>query len=279
MKRLLLLLFVCVVFTAQCAASTDWHKTLDAVQTPACFNEEWAVYFKYRQAVDGYTICGKLFPFDARSETGYVVLAFTKQASGRTYLYISPEKHVYTSGDIYDMVFDRDFEGYVAGREYVFDYTAPSSPRNMEKVCCPVDELHPLGFYTPFQFLDVDFDGKKELLLSDFSDLKGGNIYTVFRLSPKGGLVEMNDAPFDKLTNSDMIDSRRKTITCVGIDGVFEYVECRYALKTPGSRTPDTFPAFRSWLSESQTAKRVSPRFRLVSVYEKVNDKEYRYNF
>ncbi len=44
------------------------------------------------------------------------------------------------------------------------------------------DELHPPGFYTPFRFLDVDFVGKKELLLSDFSDLKGGDVSPGFRL-------------------------------------------------------------------------------------------------
>lgn len=259
----------------QCFAQENWQKALDRVNVPSYFDSRLSVYFKYSESVDGYVVTGKFFPFNKTAETGYVILSFMEQYTNKVYLYISPRDDKYTSNDIYNLVFSDSFPGYKQGNVYCFNYVAPNSSLNKES-CYSMDILHPLGYYTPFQFFDVDFDGKKELLMNNWDLLRTGNTYTVYKLNDKG-LIPVSEAPFNELCNEDEIDSKRRMITRISVDGAFEYIKFYYSLKHYG-KAFKPYPKFVSWMSESQVNEPIHPRFQLDSVYEKVNDKEYHWN-
>lgn len=58
----------------------------------------------------------------------------------------------------------------------------------------------PLLYDAEFQFFDVDFDGKDELLINDYYQGRCGNYYTVYEISAEG-LILKDGKPFDVITN------------------------------------------------------------------------------
>ena len=273
MKHLLLIFQI--ILSIHCLAQENWQKELDEIKTPAFFDSQNTVYFRYKEPVEGYAVTGKSFPIDKTSETGNVILSFKALDSNEVYLYINSKDNVFTNKNIYDLVLNADFAGFNQGDVYQFSYIDPDSPQNI-KCNYSVKVLHPLGYYTPFQFLDVDFDGEKELLINDWGQYRTGNNYMTYDLADDG-LVLVEGAPFDSLSNMDEIDFTHKTITKHLIDGVFEYVKFYYSLKSINSFSK-SYPKFCSWMAESQANEPIHPRFALDSVYERVHNEEYHWN-
>ena len=100
------------------------------------------------------------------------------------------------------------------GDIHYFDYTSPDKPDPFKEQ----NDNSPIGYYTSFQFLDIDFDGEDELLVSDMYKGQAGNDYSVWDIA-EDGLKSVDYIPLDRLTNIDKIDLKNKTITIVDFDG------------------------------------------------------------
>ena len=168
------------------------------------------VYFKYHQNVSGHEVTGCWMPFDRHSETGYIVLNFCDTSSKKSFQYTSTE--AYTNFNLYQVVFSEDFKGHHDGDVYSFEYVSPCYNDSWQK-------YNSIGYYSPFQFFDVDFDGKQELLISDWGQCQGGNHYEVYKLD-REGLKLMNDLPFNAIDNCTIINSENQTISLYQFDGI-----------------------------------------------------------
>ena len=202
-----------------------WAERLNEIPLPDYMQMDSPidVYFKYNQIVNGYEVTARWRPYDKTAETGMVIMNFHHRKTGKDYRYYGKK---YCSHDTYEVTFAEGFKGYQNGEIHYFNYTSPDTIDHVKKI----NGGSPLGYYTPFQCLDIDFDGSKELLVSDWSQDKGGNNYEVYKLT-NNGLKRENCIPLDRLTNLDKIDIKKKTITSVCIDGVFEEVEFYFSAK------------------------------------------------
>ena len=252
-------------------AKEPWQKALDNVKVPDYFQKaQIHLYFKYIEQVSGHTVTAKWFPFDKDSETGYALIAFRNNTTGKTFYYISPKDTFYLSYDLNKITFGDGFSGHVNDTTYLFHYIRPDAKINVENY--GYDRLHPLGYHTPFQFMDVDFDGNAEVLINEWDRLREGNTFHVFK--PEGDrLVEVTTMPFHQLLTSDIIDISHKTIVLSMEDGAFASAEFHYALKK-NDASVFKYPKFKT--SVADYLYRLAPineRFQLVFVKE-YQDKE-----
>ena len=186
--------------------STQWVAKLDSVslQYDICSKSAISAYFKYKQAVAGYEVTAKWLPFDKMSETGAVVISFHNPKSGMDYHYFAEKYHSFDTDKI---SYAKDFKGHNDGDIYYFDYTSPDTIDAFKDI----NGNSPIGYYTPFQFLDIDFDGNDELLISDWHQGQAGNYYEVYNMADNK-LKKLDYIPLDRLTNVDYIDLKKKTI-------------------------------------------------------------------
>ena len=173
------------------------------------------VYFKYNQIINGYEVTGRWMPFEPHSETGYLIMNFRDTINGNSFQYVNTEK--YNSYDTDNITFSKDFEGYRNGDVYYFDYSFPDANDSNEDF-----NNSPIGYRTPFQFLDVNFDGEKELLINDWGRYQGGNHYAVYKITTDG-LLLMDYPPFNRINNSTEFNAETKQIRLQEFDGVFDY--------------------------------------------------------
>ena len=173
------------------------------------------VYFKYNQIINGYEVTGRWMPFDANSETGYLIMNFRDTINGNSFQYVNTEK--YNSYDTDNITFSTDFKGYRNGDVYYFDYSFPDANDSNEDF-----NNSPIGYRTPFQFLDVNFDGEKELLINDWGRYQGGNHYAVYKITTDG-LLLMDYPPYNRINNSTEFNAETKQIRLQEFDGVFDY--------------------------------------------------------
>lgn len=193
--------------------SAQWIARLDEAPQPKDIGNDSAiaVYLKYNQTVSGYEVTAKWWPFEKMVETGAVVINFHNLKSGKDYYYFAEKYHSFDTDKI---SFAKGFKGHNNGDIHYFDYTSPDTidafkDRNGNS---------PLGYYTPFQFLDIDFDGNDELLISDWYQGQAGNEYEVFKMAGDS-LKKLDYIPLDRLTNVDMIDMKKKVIAHVSFSG------------------------------------------------------------
>lgn len=216
-----------------------WAMKLNDIPMPDYMKEgtHIDVYFKYNQTVNGYEVTARWMPYDQRSETGMVIMNFQNKDTGDEFQYFGEK---YNSFNTDDVTFAKDFKGYKNGDVYYFNYKSPDSDDPFKEV----NGNSPLGYYTSFQFLDIDFDGKEELLISDMYKGHAGNNYDVYKVTNKG-LQILKYVPFDRLTNIDRIDLKRKTITIVEDDGASDNIEFYFSFKKRNVRIMD-IPKFYS---------------------------------
>lgn len=182
------------------------------------------VYFKYKQLINGYEVTGKWFPYDKYSETGFVLMYFKNEETGFKMGYIEPK---YSSYDIDKIMLAKDFIGHQNDSIYLLDYTSPDTTDYFKDI----NGYSPISFYSPFQFLDVDFDGTDELLISDWGQTQAGNHYDVIKILDNNDTEKLDYMPLDRLTNVDRINLKNKTITIVDFDGAADYAEFYFSCK------------------------------------------------
>lgn len=200
-----------------CSVNPDstWINALNEIEFPVQQDSLLNVYFKYNQIINGYEVTGRWMPFEPHSETGYLIMNFRDTINGNSFQYVNTEK--YNSYDTDNITFSKDFEGYRNGDVYYFDYSFPDANDSNEGF-----NNSPIGYRTPFQFLDVNFDGEKELLINDWGRYQGGNHYAVYQITTDG-LLLMDYPPFNRINNSTEFNAETKQIRLQEFDGVFDY--------------------------------------------------------
>lgn len=266
-----------VIMSAPKVILPQWAERLSKIELPDNMegDAQIDVYFKYNQIVNGYVVTAKWRPFDKTAETGMVIMNFSNPKTNKGFNYYG---EVYCSYDTYQVTFSEEFKGYKNGEVHYFNYTSPDTTDHFKEI----NGNSPLGYYTPFQFLDIDFDGKEELLISDWNQGKAGNEYEVYKVT-NYGLRKLDYIPLDRLTNLDKIDLRKKTITLVNIDGVYEDVEFYFSSKKRRNKII-TLPRFHSSIAQDfdfeKYNKELSSPFVLDSIKENVKaDKDYRESY
>ena len=189
-------------------ADSIWINALNKIELPKTIQQDNLinVYFKYNQIVNGYEVTARWLPFHPKCETGYLIMNFRNTTNRQSFQYIETEK--YNNFDTDKVTFSKDFQGYNNGDVYYFDYPLPKNSNPYKEY----NNNSPIGYNTPFQFLDVDFCEKKELLINDWTQGQGGNGYYVYKI--KGNSIQLLDyPPFDRIDNLTKFDYENQTIT------------------------------------------------------------------
>ena len=123
----------------------------------------------------------------------------------------------------------------------------------------------------PFQLLDVDFDGKKELLVSEGDFIRGGNTQTIYRLKDNR-IVPADDFPFTYVSSFDTkFDPDKKRILLSSSD-VWSYAYF-FLTKTDKPISIQKKPAFKTshaeWLWNESDFSKNNKVFVLDSIYER----------
>lgn len=251
-------------------ADSVWIGALNRIPLPLTIDQDSLinVYFRYKQPINGYEVTARWMPFDTQCETGYVVMNFHDTNTGRAFQYINAEK--YNNFNTDEVTFANDFGGHCNGDVYYFEYPSPKEQQ---------DSLHLLGYVSPFQFLDVDFDGKDELLISDWGRYSDGNHYSVYKIKDNR-LVMVDYPPLNQLAAySTKIDTVRKTITLYEQDGAYDAAELFFS-KAIHPVFNVKIPQLKTWSGQSMVeayAKLSHPQFSLDSIYAYLNDSVYEY--
>lgn len=220
---------MCVGWAVSCTSNKEtgpqWVERLNEIPLPDYMQGDSIinVYFKYNQTVKGYEVTGRWMPYGKNIETGDVVLNFHHQETGNEFQYFGKK---YNSFDTDEITFAKDFKGHQNGDIHYFNYTSPDTIDQFKEY----NDNSPIGYYSSFQFFDIDFDGNDELLISDMYKGQAGNNYSVYKLT-KNGLQELTYMPLDRLTNMDKIDLKNKTITIVEDDGADDEAEFYFSFK------------------------------------------------
>ena len=139
-------------------SAPQWVEKLNNIPLPDYMQGDSLinVYFIYNQTVKGYEVTGRWMPYGKYSETGDVVINFHHKETGNEFYYFGKK---YNSFDTDEVTFTKDFKGHQNGDIHYFNYASPDTIDNFKSSS--------INYYSSFQFLDVDFDGNDELLISD----------------------------------------------------------------------------------------------------------------
>ena len=253
----------------------QWAERLNEIPLPEYMQGDSLtdVYFKYNQTVNGYEVTARWRPYDKMSEVGPVQLNFHNLESGLDYYFCSPKYHSYDTDKV---SFDKGIKGHHNGDIHYFNYTSPATTDSFKER----NGNSPLGYYTPFQFLDIDFDGEDELLISDWYQGQAGNSYEVYKLTGNG-LQKVECMPLDDLTNLDKIDLKTKAITKVSFSGADDQAVFFFSNKERKNRVT-VIPKFFSYCAanfdfEKYNAEIGAP-FTLDSIQESTVRNAIHYN-
>lgn len=259
------------------ASDSVWIRALHRIPLPEEIEQRVRinVYLKYKTPINGYVVTARWMPFDATCETGYIVLNFRHKKTGRTFHYINTEK--YNNYNTDQISFARDFTGHRNGDLHLLDYP---DPMQQSDETYPTDATHPLGYRTPFQFYDVDFDGTNEFLLSDWGQYRGGNQYTAYEIGPHG-LEPIDYLPFNQLYTDTEIDRTKRTITLHIEDGANDACTLYFSKSGQPSASPAQLPELPTWSGSrilEEYARAKEHPFRLDSIHAHHNDSLYIYH-
>lgn len=238
--------------------------TVDDNELVRAEKEDLRVQFIYRQPVEGYNVTINWQPYGEDAETGVAVMEFLNKETGARFEYCNDDK--YSNAAIGDIVFSKDFKGHKNGDIYHLDYDYEFG-----------DGLNPLHHEAPFLFLDIDFDGEKELLINNWDLLQGGNTYDVFdivKASNGYALKSKDELPFTAIQESSEIDFKNKTIRIATQDGYADQCSMLFSKKKGVGELhiPDSLQntvGGRLVRSHNETAE-----FGIDSVYLNIQDQE-----
>ncbi len=172
MKRLLIITLTVLSFAA--CTKPNWVQDLQDKNPLKDSADVISVYFHFDTIVNDYEVSGILYPFkDEKSgwsayENG-VRLFFHNLKTGKEYVWTDWEeesntsKWLFMSRNVRDIVWNKKFKGFKNGDYYTFHYNAVPDTFDI------ADPDHPIiaNLYSQaeYQFYDVDFDSKDELLI------------------------------------------------------------------------------------------------------------------
>lgn len=186
---------------------SEWIKTLQAINVQS--DNDINVYFRYVQPINDYTVTCRFIPFDTDSETGRIIMRF--QGKKSEFLYMQEEKYsnFYTVGLVFN---EENSIRWQNGDIYILDYIPPTF-EDFYKDSNPA--ISPLGYYTPFQFLDIDFDREKELLVNQYCMSQQGNEYEIYKIKGDKLTPIHNHLPFSIIDNMTRIDADKKALSFI----------------------------------------------------------------
>ena len=155
------------------------------------------IYIRYKQPVEGYTVTA-LCTMDGLD----IIFSENNGISGKALLrFENDSTHFYVYNSSFsDSILYYGMEREVKDKEVIYiDYR-------------PISDSDVCHCSTPFFFQDVNFDGKKELLINKWQTRpKGHSSFDVYDLQsdPK----KLTEPPFDKYDHMTRVDSINKTIT------------------------------------------------------------------
>ena len=178
-KILLLLLVITLIACGKSTKSIPQESTADTInlKKPAWLLEleqrnplrnktdNISVYFRYDTIINGYEIKGIFFPSYLKehgwsNECG-VIMYFKDTTTGKEYELTDFEedykvsRNIFMSKNVCDIIGNHDFTGFKDGDWFDFHYDNSTDPSTNS----------PLYLNAEFQFYDIDFDGKDELLI------------------------------------------------------------------------------------------------------------------
>jgi len=224
-------------------------------------NDSLNVFIKYTPDVQGYDVYGRFLPYSDDSETGYAILVFKRGESSFTY---TCDK------------WNEDNTGKISKWEnnqvYEFDYVSPKNKYGAYA-------NSPFGYYTPFQFYDIDFDGEKEFIANDYRLGKGGNDYIPYKIE-SGRLAEMNYVPFNSICSLTEFDVDNNQIVNHFLDGAYFSATIYYTRKNQTVKPIQSLPSFRTSILQENWGKCLMPiqPFTIDSIVETVSDTVFTYH-
>lgn len=217
---LLIVLAIAVVSCSRTNVSVsnfDWKQELEQkslqLKSPYVDNPDLVrVYFTFDTIVNDYKVTGIFYPTvdDAKNHDGGVFLLMRNVVTGKEYEWTNYDHKSQTftsafiSKNICDLIEDSAFSGFKDGDSYVFIYH--NEHDTMRWAGYDEPEIFPLKSNAEFQFYDVDFDGRDELLISCYRcDLYRPKAFDVYELTNRGlkkRTMEINSfTRFDKNRN------------------------------------------------------------------------------
>lgn len=124
----------------------------------------------------------------------------------------------------------------------------------------------------------MDFDGKDELLVSEWENYLPNNYHTVYKIRDNT-LVEQNYVPLNRLSRNSQIDTVRQIIVLREHNGPDDIADL-YFSKTTAPILKIEPPQLKTWSGQSiveEYAKLSHHRFSLDSIYAYLNDSVYEY--
>lgn len=250
----------------------EWIKPLQALKGNSHNNIN--IYFRYAQPIEGYKVTCRFMPPNTDSEAGNIIMYF--QSQQRSFQYCSGPYTAYS--DFYTENLIQNQENNLKWRNgdiYVIDYISPTN-HNLHPDC---HNSSVLGYNTPFQFFDIDFDGKKELLVNNYDNGQQGNSYSVYKITDKG-LEPIHDCPpFSMLDNNTEIDTRNKRIVTYIQDGCFFASYFFFTKRPQCSVHIDNLPKF-NWEFTTRIMSEYTAKpnyFSIDSIVEYISDTIYVY--
>lgn len=250
---------------------SEWIKTLQAINVQS--DNDINVYFRYVQPINGYTVTFRFIPFDTDSETGRIIMRF--QGKKSEFLYMQEEKYsnFYTVGLVFN---EENSIRWQNGDIYILDYIPPTF-EDFYKDSNPA--ISPLGYYTPFQFLDIDFDREKELLVNQYCMSQQGNEYEIYKIKGDKLTPIHNHLPFSMIDNMTRIDADKKRIVIYMHDGIFLNSHIYFTRKSQYRYHIKELPKFNwDYIEQIMTEYKRHPNyFSIDSISEIVGDTLFEY--
>lgn len=238
------------------------------VSIDSCYEERTdttiKVSFEYDTKVNGYTISGFFYPCAEDGEWGKVEMDFVKNKQV-AFRYRSDSYACYSTagGNIH----------WKNGEHYVFKYISPEVDNPY------YSSSNPLGYHTSFQFYDLDFDGKPELLVSDDYRGHGGNHFYVYAIKDKH-LHLIDYPPYNSINNESKILPDQREIVTYDADGIWEQMKIVYHKGKPSRvHTKDTLRfSSDSWVAKKAIDALVKTRnFYIKSIDYVIGDEVIKY--
>lgn len=203
-------------------ADSVWIGVLNRIPLPPTIDQDSLinVYFKYKQPIKGYEVTARWMLSNAHSWDGYIVMNFRNTNSGASFHVNSDE---YANFNTDEVAHADNFKGYYDGDVYYFEYPSKEEWQ---------DSLYLLGYIPPpFRFLDVDFDGKDELLISEWENYLPNNYHQVYKIRGST-LIEQDYMPLNRLSNKSQIDTVRQIIVLREYNGPNDIADLYFSKAT-----------------------------------------------
>ena len=250
-------------------ADSVWIGVLNRIPLPPTIDQDSLinVYFKYKQPIKGYEVTARWMLSNAHSWDGYIVMNFRNTNSGASF-HVSSDEYANFNTD--EVAHADNFKGYYDGDVYYFEYPSKEEWQ---------DSLYLLGYTPPpFRFLDVDFDGKDELLISEWENYLPNNYHQVYKIRGNT-LIEQDYVPLNRLSHNFQIDTVRQIIVLREHNGPDDIAEL-YFSKANAPILKIEPPQLKTWSGQSiveEYARLSCHRFSLDSIYSYHNDSLYKY--